>query len=174
MTTQNAISKTASNNQDQRPSEYGPTHNETMSALWVVLVDTYGSKFTREYGETPLPTWAKVLAPFSANCMAEACESWRRKGKGWPPNLDDLETACRAIVRREQMRDYKQLAHDTKSTDKAKISKLLKGLLTNLSAARDAPKKEAKKKSEDMPVKDLTDKKIEALRALGELAERSN
>lgn len=65
-----------------------------MDRLWIRMAEIFGHKWTSQYGDTPLETWAKRLGAMSADEIAYGVNACANSNLQWPPSLPDFCALC--------------------------------------------------------------------------------
>ena len=65
-----------------------------MDRLWLRMTEIFGHKWTSQYGDSPLATWAKGLGKLSASEIAIGVNKCAASTMPWPPSLPDFRAMC--------------------------------------------------------------------------------
>lgn len=66
-----------------------------MDRLWIRMAEIFGHKWTSQYGDTPLDTWANRLGAMSAEEIAFGVNACAGSSLQWPPSLPDFCRLCK-------------------------------------------------------------------------------
>lgn len=69
-----------------------------ITQVWITLIELFGAKVTKVYGEKPPLVWATMIDKLSDdqietmmnNVIKKSIEDFRHKGESWPPSLPEL------------------------------------------------------------------------------------
>lgn len=70
-----------------------------MDRLWIRMAEIFGHKWTSQYGDEPLETWAKRLGSMSADEIAYGVNACASSSLEWPPSLPDFCGMCKPDLR---------------------------------------------------------------------------
>lgn len=68
-----------------------------MVAIWHVMTHRFGYRWTRQYGSTPSPQWARDLAGLTDVQVTRGLEWVKTSGATWPPSLPEFRHVCSHI-----------------------------------------------------------------------------
>jgi len=69
--------------------------DKVLCGLWVAMTDMYGTRWTSQYGETPLSTWRLGLDGLSAADVGVGIEACAKSGSAWPPSLPEFRSMAK-------------------------------------------------------------------------------
>ncbi len=95
---ENAFAKESSRNisaSETASKESSPLDHRLMDRLWIRMAEIFGHKWTSQYGDSPLDTWAKRLGAMSAEDIAYGVNACASSNLQWPPSLPDFCALCR-------------------------------------------------------------------------------
>jgi len=98
----NAVPDSSSAVPDQSNAKGQPS-DQGISELWMRMIESYGHRWTSQYGEIPRPgdsnpameTWAKGLTGISPRHMRLGLNKAVKNGDPWPPSLPAFRGFCR-------------------------------------------------------------------------------
>ena len=100
-----------------------------LASLWVSLAEMYGAKFTSQYGETPLQTWAIGLSGKSAADIGQGIEGLKERGSDWPPSLPEFVRLCETKQNKQAHKEWVSLPKPRdREKGRAAIRNILEGL----------------------------------------------
>ena len=102
-----SVSRTASASANPRRTnrhqEQEPTGKESssasglMGALWSLMTDLYGHKWTNVHGEKDeTGNWGRALAGITKHQMGAAARALMASGEAWPPSAPEFRALCEA------------------------------------------------------------------------------
>ena len=78
---------------DELESSESLRHERRAARVWERLRETYGDRFSREFGSVPNETWAATIARLSDADIAASLRSLAEKGSPHPPSLGEFVKA---------------------------------------------------------------------------------
>ena len=69
---------------------------DRVSTTWTSLAEMFGSRFTREYGDSAPETWRRTIESLNDFELARGLRRLLQQGSGSPPTLPQFVKACRA------------------------------------------------------------------------------
>jgi hypothetical protein len=76
-----------------------------MVRLWERMVEMYGERWTRNYGDTPLDSWAEELAPFGPRQFRAAVNACLKKYNPQSvPSLPEFVQFCMAALPKSELK----------------------------------------------------------------------
>ncbi len=145
--------------------------------MWVAMTEMYGTRWTSQYGDEPLPAWRAGLSDLSASQIGAGIMACRNSGNEWPPSLPEFRALAKPN-RPPYYRDdnVKQLPQKQSAPEKGReeIAKL-KALLSRAKNIGALPYDKTASAAEiESGTKDIHAAKLNAMEAAAEwLAKRA-
>lgn len=94
---QNRSAKPSSADATSEPKRVDPLRMELLEQLWITMVETYGHRWTANFGVIPKPdhAWAKHLTGISGRQLANGLAALSSlENDGWPPSAPQFRAMC--------------------------------------------------------------------------------
>lgn len=94
---QTGCAKQSTEAEQSGPKRVEPLRMELMEKLWVTMVETYGHRWTANFGESPRPdhAWSKHLTGLNGKQIANGLAQLSSlNSDGWPPSAPQFRSMC--------------------------------------------------------------------------------